>query len=34
LRSSEHDLSRLAYPAARSGDEDDLVFNSRHKVLL
>jgi hypothetical protein len=31
---SEHDRSRLAYSAARARDDDDLVFNSLHKILF
>jgi len=31
---SEHDRSRLAYSAARARDDDDLVLDSRHKILL
>ena len=27
-------LRGLAYSAARAGDDDDLVFDSRHEVLL
>ena len=31
---SKHDRSRLTYAAARAGNDDHLVFDSRHKVLL
>jgi hypothetical protein len=31
---SEHDRSPLAYSAARARDDDDLVFDSGHALLL
>jgi hypothetical protein len=31
---SEHNRSRLAYPANRAGDDENLVSNSPHEVLL
>jgi hypothetical protein len=30
----EHDRSRFADSTARAGDDDNLVFDSMHKILL